>query len=104
MTRSEILFNYRQAIRQAEKIDDIADKIERLATVKLDNTVGSLRNNWNSDSSQRYYSKAGQVQGDINNNAKNLRRVASSIRSTAEAIKRAELRALEIARARSYKN
>ena len=102
MTRSEILFNYRQAIRQANKLDEIADKIERLATVKMDNTVGSLRNNWSSDNSQRYYSKAGQVQSDIETNARNVRRVASSIRTTAESIKNAELRALEIARARSY--
>lgn len=104
MTRSEILFNYRQAIRQAEKLDELADKIERLAVEKIGNTVGSLRNNWNSDNSHRYYSKVGQVQNDIKGNARNIRRVASSIRTTAESIKRAELRALEIARQRAYRS
>ena len=61
-----------------------------------------MRAVWQSEISPRFYNKIGQVQRDIRAHAENIRRVAKSIRTIAEEIKRAELRALEIARMRSY--
>lgn len=102
MGRSEILFNYRQAIRQAERLETVADNIEKMANDKMGVTISSLRNAWQSDSSPQYYKKIGQVQEDIRSHGEDVRKVAESIRETAEEIKRAELRALEIARSRRY--
>lgn len=103
MTRSEIVFNYRQALRQADKLDEIARKIEKLAAEKIDNTTGNLKSVWKSDNSSQYCGKVVEVQRGIRWNAASIRKVANSIRETAENIKRAELRALEIAQSRSYK-
>lgn len=103
MTRSEVLFNYRQAIRQAEKLETIATRLDKLSSNKMENTVGTLRTVWQSDSSPQYYNKVGKVQGDIKSTARNVRKISQAIRDTAENVKRAELRALEIARSRTYK-
>lgn len=103
MTKSEILFNYRQAIRQADKLDDLAKKLERLANEKMGDTIGQLKSSWQSDNSPQYYSKAGKVQEEIKTTAGNVKKIADAIRTTAEAVKDAELRAREIAKSRSYK-
>lgn len=103
MTRSEIIFNYRQAIKQAEKLERIASKLDKLGKDKMGSTIGTLKTAWQSDSSPQYYGKAAAVQNEVIVTAKNVRQIASAIRTTAEAIKQAELRALEIARKRSYR-
>ena len=54
MTEREIKLNYRQAIEQAKKLEDIASKLEKLSSNKLSNTVGTLKQAWQSDSSPKY--------------------------------------------------
>ena len=61
MTRSEIIFNYNQAIKQAARLEEIAGNIERIATDKMENSIGMLKNAWRSDNSPQFYSKLGQV-------------------------------------------
>jgi len=102
MTKREIVFNYNQTISQANKLDQIAEKLDRLSSDKIESTIGMLKGAWQSDNSSTYYFKAEKVKGDIITTAKEVRQIANSVRSTAEAVKRAELRALEIAKARTY--
>ena len=103
MTENEILFNYRQAMKQADRLDEIAQKIEKLAAVKMESTIGTLKNAWQSDNSALYYNKMNRVQEEILEDAADVKKVAQSIRTTAESIKRAELRALELAKSRTYR-
>lgn len=101
MTEREIKLNYQQAIRQASRLEDIAGKLENLSSNKLSNTVGTLKQAWQSDSSSQYYNKVDKVQGDINTTAKQVRKIANSIRTTADAVRNSEMKAVEIAKARS---
>ncbi len=101
MTEREIKLNYRQAIEQAKKLEDIASKLEKLSSNKLSNTVGTLKQAWQSDSSPKYYNKVDKVQGDINATAKQVRKIANSIRTTADAVRNSEMKAIEIAKTRS---
>lgn len=101
MTEREIKLNYQQAINQAKKLDEIAVKLEKLSSGKLDNTVGTLKQAWQSDSSPKYYNKVSKVQGDITATAKQVRKIANSIRITADAVRNSEMKAVEIAKNRS---
>lgn len=103
MTESQIYFQYNSAVRQAEKLDQIVRKLEKLSNDRMDGTLRSLKNAWQSDSSPQYYQKAGQAQEDIRQTAEQLRKIADGIRTIAEAVKNSELRALEIARNRTYR-
>lgn len=103
MTKTEVLLNYNQAVQQASKLEDVARKMEKLASEKMEGTVGTLKNAWQSDSSSQYYNKVAKVQGDIRTTARKIRTIAKSIRTTAQAVKQAELRSIEIAQARSYR-
>ncbi len=102
MTKTEVLFNYNQAIQQATKLENVAKKLEKLAGDKMESTVGTLKKAWQSDNSSLYFSKVGKVQGDMRTTARKIKNIAQSIRTTATAVKQAELRAIEIAQARSY--
>ncbi len=103
MTEYEIYFQYNSAVRQAQKLDEIARKLEKLSTDKMNSTLRSLKAAWQSDNSAQYYQKAGKAQEDVKETASQIRKIADGIRTTAEAVKNAELRALEIARERSYR-
>ena len=83
-------------------MDDIAKKLDKLASDKMENTVGTLKNAWQSDSSPQYYNKVGTVQANMKATAEGLKTIAQCIRTTAEAMKQAEMRVIEIARTRSY--
>jgi len=102
MTTSEILFNYHQAIRQAEKLDNVANNLSRLSGDRMESTIGTLNSAWQSDNSPQYIRKVQKVQTDITKSADKLRKIAGAIRTTAEAVRNAELRALEIAKQRTY--
>ncbi len=102
MGRIEILFNYRQAIRQAEKLENLSSRLKKLARDKLSDTMGKLQNCWQSDHSNEYLRKVDLVRAELNETAARMESVAHAIRETAEAVKNAELRALEIARKRTY--
>lgn len=101
MTEREIKLNYQQAIKEASRLEEIASKLENLSSSKLSNTVGTLKQAWQSDSSPQYYHKVDKVQGDINATAKQVRKIANSIRTTADAVRNSEMKAIEIAKTRS---
>ena len=103
MNKNEIYLNYRRAMQQADRLDEAASNIEKLVSERMTNVTGTLKSAWQSDSSPQYYSKIELVQGNILSDAGKLKKVAQSIRETAEIIRRAELRALEIANKRTYK-
>lgn len=102
MKEIQIMIDYKQAINQAKKLEQIANNLKQLSKSKMGDTMGTLKQAWQSDNSSQYYNKVARVQDDIETTADNVRKVAQAIRTTAEAVKRAELRALEIARTRKY--
>lgn len=103
MSKAQIIFDYNQAINQAKKLEQLARNLEQLSDHKMNDTAGELKRAWQSDYSPQYYRKAAKVQEDIKETAVSVKKVAQGIRTTAEAVKRAELRALEIAKARKYR-
>ena len=103
MTESEIYFQYNSAVKQAEKLDEIAGKLQKIAADRMEGTQKRKKNVWQSDNSPQYYQKAGQVQEDLSSTASQIQKIADGIRTIAESVKNAELRALEIARNRTYR-
>lgn len=102
MTEKEILFNYNQAMKQASKLEDVARQLDKLAADKIESAMGTLKASWQSDNSSQYYIKVEKVQNDMKTTAGKIKAAARSIRTSSEAMKQAELRALEIAQSRTY--
>ena len=97
-----IEWNYIKAKRQAEKLTEQADRLDRLADCQLDETLHELSCNWKGDCARAYLRKGEKMQNEILRLARELRRTASVIRSSAERTYRAEMRARALALRRLY--
>lgn len=97
-----IEWNYIQAKKQADRLDEQADRLEKLASQQLEGSFRDLSYNWKGSSASTYIGKGERVAAEISTTARELRRTAAVIRSSAERTYQAEMRVRELARKRSY--
>lgn len=101
-TRASIEFDFKQALSQADRIDEIADNLGNLAKVKFDGTMQNLAANWKGDNASLYLGKGERLQDNMSKTSGELHSIASDIRTVARRLYEAEMRALEIAKHREY--
>ena len=97
-----IEWNYIQAKKQADRLDEQADRLLKLASQQMEGTLRDLSYNWKGSSAASYIGKGERVEAEISVLAGDLRRTAGVIRSSAERTYRAEMRARELAKNRIY--
>lgn len=102
-TSFQIWMDYKNATNSANRLDEIANKIENASQRDLMGNLNQLASNWKSDSSNQYRKKGQNISNNLTSIAKNIRKTASTIRTMAKNTYDAEMQALQIARARSYK-
>lgn len=102
MDESTIWFNYRLAMEQAARLDEIAREMEQNSNQNLGDALNCISGSWTGDNAKRYYGKTQQLQARIKASASALRTAASDVRKQAERIRRAELANAEIAERRDY--
>lgn len=101
-TRASIEFDFRQAMNEADRIDEIANNLGNLARVKFNGTMQNLVTNWKGDSASLYLRKGENLEENMNKTSGELHSIASDIRAVARRLYEAEMRALEIAERREY--
>ena len=99
-TLSEIYFNYNQAIEQAKQLDEVAEQLTNAANRDMEDLLNDVSRAWKSDSAPQFLKKGQKVEGDMRTTARNLKNIASAIRTIAKRIRAAELTAWRIANAR----
>ena len=99
-TRSEIYFNYNQAIEQAKQLDEVAEQLTNAANRDMEDLLNDVSRAWKSDSAPQFLKKGQKVEGDMRTTARNLKNIASAIRTIAKRIREAELTAWRIANER----
>lgn len=101
-SRATIEFNFRTALRQADKIDEIANNLGRLSGTDFGNALQNLSAGWKGENASMYLSKGSTLQGKMNGTSNSLRAVASDIRVIAKRLYDAEMAAIRIAEDRTY--
>lgn len=99
-----IEMDFRKAMRQADHLNEIAERLKTLSDNNLENTLNNISNNWISNASNNFCNKGRKVENDILAIAREIENSAANIRSIARRVYEAEKHAEEIARGRSYKN
>ena len=99
-TLSEIYFNYNQAIEQAKQLDEVAEQLTNAANRDMEDLLNDVSRAWKSDSAPQFLKKGQKVEGDMRTTARNLKNIASAIRTIAKRIREAELTAWRIANER----
>ena len=102
LTEAKINMDFRQAMAQADKVDNLADRLSQVANDQLGDTLQNLSYGWKGDNAEAYLKKGARLQGKITMSSSDLHSIASSIRTAAQRIYNAEMQALDIARNRSY--
>ncbi len=104
MTEYEINFNYNKAMSQANELRDISKALKSLGDNSLEDCFANISRNWSGTNSENYVKKGRNVKTKITNSSQSITAAANAIETMAKRIYDAEMRALELARQRSYKN
>lgn len=102
MEESTIYMNYRQAVTQADRLQVQAEQLSRTANSRMADTITRLNGNWKGENANAYLAKCAALQDKMLRTAKGLSAAAATIRTAAQRTYQAEMRALELARRRSY--
>lgn len=101
-TEYQIYLDYHQAIRQANKLDELAAELEKVGGTQLQEVLERVRANWSGENADAFMSKTIVLSSQNTKNVKKLRDIASTIRKIAENTFDADMRALRISQERSY--
>lgn len=96
-TSSQIQFDFRNAMQQASRLDELASQLERRVVQKMGDAAQQLQAAWKGDSASLYLRKELELQRKIKQSCSNLRSMARDIRAIANQVHQTEQQALAIA-------
>lgn len=103
-TTNQIWMDFKNASNQANRLEEIAGKIESTSRKDLTGNLNQLSSCWKSDSSTAFRKKGQNTSDNLLTVAKNLREAATVIRTVAKNTYDAEMEAVRLANVRSYKS
>lgn len=95
-TKLEIEMDFTRAIDQAIELEHLADDLSRIANNGVESALLVLKNSWRGDAGESMELAGRRTTTDIYKTADDLMRVAKSIRSTADIIYKADLKAADL--------
>ena len=99
----KIRMDFELAKRQAQRLEEVAGKMDRIADGQTADAMERLAAGWTGENSVKFIKKESRLQSEMGSTADSLRRVADTIREIAQNVYEAEMEAYEIARDRRSK-
>ncbi len=96
-SKSKIKMDFREAKKQADELDEIAENLRNVANRDLEQAMSVLNSGWKGNNATLYLEKVNRVKEETNREVKDLQNIASDIRRTARIIYEAEMEAWRIA-------
>ncbi len=100
MSRIEV--DLARARQQAEQIEEIARILDTLAKNSMAASLAGISSAWQGDNAGMFVRKGDSLQGKVAQTASDLKIAAANLRNAADRLYRAEKKAEELARLRSY--
>lgn len=101
--RIQTEFNYAQALKRADELEEVAQRIRNNIRSELSNSAYSIKYFWKGNASDKYMLKLSKAIEELETTASNYERVAATVRETAKRSYEMELRVIRIAESRTYK-
>lgn len=98
----EIQMDYNNAVRQANSLEETADRLKRIANKEFQDCISDISRNWTGENASAYLRKCNALKQDIGATADKLERTARSIKKMAKNTYDAEMKALRLAMVRKY--
>lgn len=102
-TLFSIQMDFNRAKAQASQLETIADSIEKLASNNMEECMAGVSSNWKGESADLYIQKGRQLEREMKDSAKELKRIAQTVRKIAQNTYNAEKKAILAARNRIYR-
>lgn len=102
MTEFRLYCDFLDAKRKAAELDRISNELSKIGRDKIKNDLNSVNKNWNGSASDVFLSKGNKLTEDILSVAESLHNTADTIIRVAQRVYDSEMKALEIARKRTY--
>lgn len=78
-----ISINYKEVIRKANRLEELAGELEKIADSDLQGVVGMAQSGWTGAASEEYRNKAIKLSDRTKGHARDLRQAAQRIRQSA---------------------
>lgn len=103
-TSYQIYCDYSKAISKAKTLESMAEKINSVAISEIVDGTANLNASWQATPMTVVRGKSVEIAEDLKNQSKNLMSIATAIRRIARRNFDAEMRSLELAKKRQYRN
>lgn len=100
--KGTIRMKYKDALRQADSLVSMADRMESQGVSKMNEVISSLRSDWKGDNAESYLRKCEALQENVKKTVTKVRRTADGIRKIAKNTYDSEMQNYEIAKKRTY--
>lgn len=101
-SRYQIQLQYRTALQQAAKLEELAEDLMRTAKNGIGETMSDLQTCWTGENARAYLVKGTHLKKKVTDTSNDLKKAAAAIRRIATNTYNAEMRALELAKRRTY--
>lgn len=100
-TRFAIIMDYRNAMRQSEKIADAAEKLVSRKN-EIDRYINTLKICWTGENASLYIRKLEIARNNVDKLSNNLKNISDVVKRIAQRTYETEMASLEISQRRSY--
>jgi len=90
----KIRMDFELAKRQAQRLEEVAGKMDRIADGQMADAMERLAAGWTGENSVKFIKKESRLQSEMGSTADSLRRVADTIREIAQNVYEAEMSAI----------
>jgi len=97
-----INIDFVKARQEADKLEQIANELERLTGSEYASAMGQLREGWKGDAANQFLKKGGILEDNLTITVKKIREVVSNIRGTVTKVEKAQAQAQAIVKNKNY--
>ena len=97
----QITFQYREAMRKANHLDELANRLSRRVAGEIRNLSQDVRDQWRGDEANVFSKKNAIIEAEVLKTVKQIRNCAATIRRIARQTMQKEMEAAEIAARRA---
>lgn len=101
-TEHQIYLNYREAMRAADKLEELSEELQRCGNCGLSEVCADIRLNWKGENADAFLGGSHILLDRNNELVRRMKDISSTIREAAENMYRAEMEVLRIANERLY--
>ena len=92
-----INFDYEATIRQAEKLEELAERLRGIAENDLEEVLSDVNQGWKGENATQFLKKGDRMKGRVLTSSGDLKNIARTIRRMAYNLRQSEQEAARIA-------